>query len=131
MNFIRFKTFISDLIRKDIFWIFTINLILLIHCLILHTPYNETNDDTGMRALASGAYGDSGGYLVFINIIIGKGLTFLYNVFPSINWYTLFEIAVVLISFILLGFLLTDKIGKKYGLPAYVLLIGIDRKSVV
>ena len=48
MNFIRFKTFISDLIRKDIFWIFTINLILLIHCLILHTPYNETNDDTGM-----------------------------------------------------------------------------------
>ncbi|MCI2989274.1 hypothetical protein LV832_17895 [[Clostridium] innocuum] len=125
MSFIRFKKFISDLIRKDIFWIFIINLILLIQCLILNTPYNETNDDTGMRALASGAYGDSGGYLVFINIIIGKGLTFLYNVFPSINWYTLFEIAVVITSFILLGFLLIDKIGKKYGLPAYVLLIGM------
>ena len=46
MSFIRFKKFISDLIRKDIFWIFIINLILLIQCLILNTPYNETNDDT-------------------------------------------------------------------------------------
>lgn len=89
------KKKLEDLSKKPLFWMFVINLILIVYCLVLNTPYNETNDDTGMRALASGSYGDSGGYLVFINIIIGKFLTVLYAVLPNINWYTTFEILIV------------------------------------
>ena len=119
------KKKLEDLSKKPLFWMFVINLILIVYCLVLNTPYNETNDDTGMRALASGSYGDSGGYLVFINIIIGKFLTVLYAVLPNINWYTTFEILIVLISFTLLGILLIDKLGSKYGFSAYLLMVGI------
>ena len=119
------KKKLEDLSKKPLFWMFVINLILIVYCLVLNTPYNETNDDTGMRALASGSYGDSGGFLVFINIIIGKFLTVLYAVLPNINWYTTFEILIVLISFTLLGILLIDKLGSKYGFSAYLLMVGI------
>lgn len=49
----------------------------------------EDNDDTIMCLIASGAYsGMPDAHLVFINYIYGYFLTFLYQLFSGIEWYT-------------------------------------------
>ncbi len=51
----------------------------------------ETNDDEIMNKIASGAMtGNPSEYLIFMNVVIGKMLKFLYTILPNVNWYTWF-----------------------------------------
>lgn len=59
----------------------------------------ETNDDVIMMFISSGTLTNNPSeYLVFINIIIGKLLKFLYNTFPTLNWYSYFMVFIHFIS---------------------------------
>ena len=59
--------------------------------------------------MASFAYGYMGEYtdkLVFINVIIGKILRFLIQLFPHVPWYALSQCAIIYASFTVIVFLM-------------------------
>lgn len=78
---------------------FIINAIIVFVFYSLYTPYNQTNDDTGMAAIAANAYGGSSQYTVFINVIYGKMISMLYATGIQVNWYTLVQFVLIYISF--------------------------------
>lgn len=115
----------KDIINNEAIIAFSINLLFLIYALVIRTPYNETNDDTGMAALASGAYGGNTQYLVFINIIYGYFLKIFYTFLPGFNWYSFYELFFAFFALTLMGYLLLKKIGKSWGIVIYVFLLAI------
>ena len=54
---------------------------------LLGRVYFETNDDETLNLLLAGAYGERTSFLIFQNIIIGRIISFLFSVVPSVNWY--------------------------------------------
>ncbi len=76
---------------KNIKYIIFIALLLLYCCCYgFHIINYETNDDSLMNMIASGYWlGVSSEYLIQINVVLGRILTFFYTHFPSFNWYFL------------------------------------------
>lgn len=65
----------------------------------IYTLRFSTNDDSAMLLISSGSYtGTPDNHLVFINFIYGSILNVLYNVMPSIEWYTILFIALNIFS---------------------------------
>ncbi len=101
-------------------FIFVVNLFIIILAYTVNVPYNETNDDTGMSAIASGAYGTKyREYLVFQNIIIGKALKLFYNLMPEVNWYSLGQLTITFVSMCVLGYIMLEKIQEIYAFILY------------
>lgn len=78
---------------------FILNVLLVTIFYIFNVPYNQTNDDTGMAAIAANAYGSYSTHLVFENFIYGYILNFFYKLVPLINWYSIFELLLTIGSF--------------------------------
>ena len=71
----------------------------LLYFVFFHIIY-EQNDDLAMQFIANGYFtGTPDFHLVFINVIIGHFLSFLYTHFLGVEWYSLLMIALVLLSF--------------------------------
>ncbi len=69
--------------------IFIITLIEIVLIIILFPFLFESNDDSFMNSIVSGAIsGTPSEYIIFTNIIIGKILKHFFILFPTINWYT-------------------------------------------
>lgn len=85
--------------KHPFIYAFILNILLVIIFYIFNVPYNQTNDDTGMAAIAANAYGSYPTYLVFENFIYGYILNFFYKLFPIINWYSIFELFLTIGSF--------------------------------
>lgn len=117
--------FLEKSIEKyKIGYILLLNLLFIVLAYSRSTPYNETNDDTGMAAIASGAYGvENTEYLVFQNIIWGKFLKLFYTFFAGINWYSVWQLLLTVISFVALGYLIMDKIGGVRSLIIYIIIL--------
>lgn len=116
---------IKRIVRQEWFLALCINLFFLVFALIFRTPYNETNDDTGMAALASGAYGGESEFLVFINIIYGYFLKFFYYIIPNFNWYSFFELTIAFFSITIVGYIILKKQSEKLGCIVYVFVLAI------
>lgn len=117
--------FLEKSIEKyKIGYILLLNLLFIVLAYSRNTPYNETNDDTGMAAIASGAYGvENTEYLVFQNIIWGKFLKLFYTFSAGINWYSVWQLLLTVISFVALGYLIMDKIGGVRSLIIYIIIL--------
>lgn len=61
--------------------------------IIFPPHFTETNDDMIMASFAYGYMGEYTDKLVFINVIIGKILRFLIQLFPHVPWYALSQCA--------------------------------------
>jgi hypothetical protein len=60
----------------------------------------ETSDERVMNLIASGGYtGMPSERLIFMNLVIGYLLKFLYTYFPILNWYTWFLLSTLTFSF--------------------------------
>lgn len=103
--------------------VFLINLIFIILACCIGQPYNETNDDTGMSAIASGAYGGDREYLVFQNVIFGKFLHLFYIINGELNWYSIVQFLITILSFCVIGYVLMEKIGGFRGFLIYIFLM--------
>lgn len=86
--------------------------------------YYQTNDDTTIIALASGAYGQPSEYLDNLHIFLGYLFKFLFGNFPYINWITLFFIAVIFISFIIIDCILI-RLFKDCNVYQYAIIFSI------
>ena len=100
-----------------------INALFVVKAYAEYIPFNETNDDTGMAALVAGAYGGGETHLVFINVIYTLFLRMFYVINDSINCYSLFQLIITFISFSVIGYVLIERIGKKFGTVVYIFLL--------
>lgn len=97
----------------------------LLYFVFFHIIY-EQNDDLAIQFIANGYFtGTSDFHLVFINVIIGHFLSFLYTHFSGVEWYSLLMIALVLLSFFSNLFCITtfEKGYKKLLLASLNLLL--------
>ena len=99
----RIKSFLNNNYQKYYFSLIT-NIILLFFIVLMYKLEFETNDDFTMKLLVSGAYGVFDYHLVFINVIIGKLLIFLYSMLPSVSWYEIIQYVCILFSLIQITF---------------------------
>jgi hypothetical protein len=97
---------------KALFWAMMVNFILFVIFLAYATPIYETDDDLEMQFIASGFYtGHPDAHLVFINILIGWVLKFLYGSWAVCNWYFIFLIAVHYAALTAIAFLVISRRG--------------------
>ena len=83
------STFINKLFDNNVLVPLIICFGSIILSLIFH-PYYEQNDDVAMKQIASGtlaAFNSPNEHLVFMNIIYGYILKFLYTHFNNVDWY--------------------------------------------
>jgi hypothetical protein len=100
-----------------------INLLCVFLIYSRHVPYNETNDDTGMTALLTNAYGSGSPHMVFSNVLYARLLLVLYSIFPEVNCYSLAQFFVIFVSFWIVGYLILSNCGRKFGIILYILLL--------
>lgn len=93
-----------------------INLFFLALCLIFGDLKFGAIDDYFMAARLTGALGtDYNPHLIFVNAIYGYALLPLYHLFPAIGWYYIGEMFSVFLSFTVIGYVLLQKCGERWG----------------
>jgi hypothetical protein len=105
---------------------FLINLV--VFC-IMHSQnyiYYELNDDFAIQSHLNGSMGDYYTYFPNMNVVLLSILSSLYQVFSGVNWYGLYMLFALMISWAFVGSVLMQKLGLKIGLPLYALLVPIS-----
>lgn len=101
-----------------------INILFFMLAMIFCDTKYEVSDDFVMATIMSGAYGDSPNpQLIFVNTLLGYLLLPFYMVWPDISWYFIFQLTLCLISFILITYLLLEKLDKHVALLFIVLFL--------
>lgn len=76
----------------------------------------ESLDDYFMHSVLTGAYGgDYDVHLYFINAAYGYFLKPFYAIFPSVGWYSIFEILAIFCSFTAISYIVLQRFGQKVG----------------
>lgn len=116
------KNKVVDFVKRiSIFQV--INIVLFLIVTVLITPVYETNDDQAMAYVAMGAYGERDFHLVFINVILGKLLVFLFSVFSGLNWYVVLYEVLVFTAITMLINIFEKKCEKKFAAFPIILII--------
>ena len=88
-----------------------------------------------MAARLTGAFGtEYNPHLIFVNAIYGYALLPLYHLFPKIGWYYIGEIFSVFLSFTVIGYVLLQRCGERWGVilaPLFTALFASDFYLVV
>ncbi|MBR5402359.1 MAG: hypothetical protein IK102_11195 [Treponema sp.] len=103
-------------IKRALTYSFAINLFFLALCLIFGDLKFGAIDDYFMAARLTGALGtDYNPHLIFVNAIYGYALLPLYHLFPKIGWYYIGEMFAVFLSFTVIGYVLLQRCGERWG----------------
>lgn len=102
--------------KRAITYSAAINLFFLTLCLIFGDLKFGAIDDYFMAARLTGALGtDYNPHLIFVNAIYGYALLPLYHLFPKIGWYYIGEMFSVFLSFTVIGYVLLQRCGERWG----------------
>ena len=102
--------------KRAITYSVAINLFFLALCLIFGDLKFGAIDDYFMAARLTGALGtDYNPHLIFVNAIYGYALLPLYHLFPKIGWYYVGEMFSVFLSFTVIGYVLLQRCGERWG----------------
>ena len=108
-----------------------INILFFILAMAFCDVKYEVSDDFVMATIMSGAYGDSPNpQLIFVNTLLGYLLLPLYMVLSDISWYLIFQLLLCLISFILITYMLLERLDKHVALFFIVLLLTVFSDDV-
>ena len=103
-------------IKRALIYSFAINLFFLALCLVFGDLKFGAIDDYFMAARLTGALGtDYNPHLIFVNAIYGYALLPLYHLFPKIGWYYIGEMFAVFLSFTVIGYVLLQRCGERWG----------------
>ena len=90
-----------------------LNIILLLIPLTTKTIKFEVSDDFIMNLIASGGYTkEPSPFIMFMHPILGQIISFLYKIFPNVNWYTFFHISIIFICFVIIDILFLRRKNK-------------------
>ena len=104
------------LFKRALAYSVVINLVFLGLCLIFGDLKFGAIDDYFMAARLTGALGtEYNPHLIFVNAIYGYALLPLYHLFPKIGWYYIGEIFSVFLSFTVIGYVLLQRCGERWG----------------
>lgn len=111
--------------RSNVIWAIGINLFFFLLILLFCDLKYEVSDDFVMATIMSGAHnrGEPNPHMIFVNVIIGYILIPFYKIFPQVSWYFVFQLAVLLVSFTLITYMLLEKNGKALGSMLTVMLL--------
>lgn len=102
--------------KRAITYSAAINLFFLALCLIFGDLKFGAIDDYFMAARLTGALGtDYNLHLIFVNAIYGYALLPLYHLFPKVGWYYIGEMFSVFLSFTVIGYVLLQRCGERWG----------------
>ena len=102
--------------KRAIIYSIAINLFFLALCLIFGDLKFGAIDDYFMAARLTGALGtEYNPHLIFVNAIYGYALLPLYHLFPKIGWYYIGEMFSVFLSFTVIGYVLLQRCGERWG----------------
>ena len=102
--------------KRALIFSVAINLFFLVLCLIFGDLKFGAIDDYFMAARLTGALGtDYNPHLIFVNAIYGHALLPLYHLFPKIGWYYIGEMFAVFLSFTVIGYVLLQRCGERWG----------------
>lgn len=88
--------------KKIVLTALLINIATVLVCILFFSPAFETNDDSGLIAIASGMRGARDPHLVHSNYLLGKLMTGLYAMFPELQWWSLLQFALLFTAFFML-----------------------------
>ena len=102
--------------KRALTYSLAINLFFLALCLFFGDLKFGAIDDYFMAARLTGALGtDYNPHLIFVNAIYGYALLPLYHLFPKIGWYYVGEMFSVFLSFTIIGYVLLQRCGERWG----------------
>ena len=102
--------------KKQLLLSLAANATILTLSLILGGWKYDSLDDYFMHSVLTGAYGgEYDVHLYFINAIYGYFLKPFYNIFPTVGWYSIFEILAVFCSFAAISFVILQRFKNKTG----------------
>ncbi len=102
--------------KRALTYSLVINLFFLTLCLVFGDLKFGAIDDYFMAARLTGALGtDYNPHLIFVNAIYGYALLPLYHLFPKIGWYYIGEMFAVFLSFTVIGYVLLQRCGERWG----------------
>ena len=105
-----------NLRKQPLFTALLANIIFLIASLLLNGIKYESLDDYFMHSVLTGAYGgEYDVHLYFVNAIYGYFLRPFFTFFPTIGWYSIFEILSVFCSFVAISFVVLHRFKKRTG----------------
>lgn len=88
---------------KNKYYLYFLYILPFIICLaiyLIHPPLFESNDDvTILNALSGRITGEPSGEAMFFSVFLGFPISFLYRLFPQIQWYSFFLISLNIICF--------------------------------
>ncbi len=115
----------SKILQSNYFWAIGVNVLFLGLILLFCDLKYEVSDDFVMATVMSGAYegGNPNPHMVFVNVMLGYILMPFYKMFPQVSWYFVSQLALLLMSFTLCGYMLLEKNGKVIGGLLSVLLL--------
>ncbi len=104
-------------LQNSLFFIaLLINAIILAASLFLDGVRYESLDDYFMHSVLTGAYGgEYDVHLYFINAVYGYFLKPFYAFFPTVGWYSIFEILAVFCSFVAISFVVLQRFKNRTG----------------
>lgn len=103
-------------IKRALAYSVIINLFFLALCLIFGDLKFGAVDDYFIAARLTGALGtEYNPHLIFVNAIYGYALLPLYHLFPKIGWYYIGEMFSVFLSFTVIGYVLLQRCGERWG----------------
>ena len=83
--------------------------------------FTETNDDFGMASFSYGYHGEYEYRLLFIHVLIGLLIKGLMTLMPMIPWYSVLQIAVIVVSSIEIVRLALERGRKSY--PVFLVFL--------
>ena len=84
-----------------------------------------TNDDTTMIAIASGGYGTPSQYVVFMHMILGYLLKFLFTICNGVNWVTVVFLFSDMLSVLVLDMVFASVKREKMGFVCTVIVLDV------
>lgn len=122
MKYIRENNVIKTWNNKA--WAIILNVAFFLSILLMCDIKYEVSDDFIMSTVISGAYGNGyNPHLMFINIIWGYMLLPFYYLMPKISWYLIAQLLVCLFSFILISYMLLEKLERPVAILFIIILL--------
>lgn len=103
--------------NKEILYIAVFNICLFIIVYFTCIPRSFGDDDWGIANYFVGVWGREFAtpYNKFVSIVLGWIMYALYQVLPVLNWFVIVEELIVLASFCVFQWILTDRLKQKVG----------------
>ena len=113
------KSRLAEILKSKAFIAIALNVLFALFCVFCLVIKFEESDDFYLGAMLSGAFnGTPTASILFLNIILGGILKFLYCAFPALNWFVILPVILICTASALFCYALMERLGRAFGFAA-------------